>query len=308
MIDFIKKYKFVLLTAAVLVVAIVLVFFFSGGEVSVADSGASSQSVQSTADLTTNSSEAPPLSSTSAQSSIPATQATSLTSDTNATSAVSSILSNTASGTPKPADTTVPDSTAMQSETKPESIKPSSVTTKATTPAQTAKPQIVTTAVTTVKTAKPPQSSVSRTTPATTEQSAPSPVNYDSSCVFRIDCSTILDNMDKLDKNLASFVPSNGVIYESTEVGFNGGESAFDILKRVCRENNIQMEASFTPAFNSSYVEGINNLYEFDCGSASGWVYRVNGEVPNKGCSLYKVNDGDVVEFLYTCDLGLDIQ
>ncbi len=315
MIDFIKKYKFVLLTAVLLIAAIVLVFFFSGGDITAADSGDSSQSVQSTADLTTENSENPPQNSTSYQSSAADTQAISETPDTKATSAVSSVSSDETSGTPKPADTAVTDSTAAteeNTETKSESIKPSAVTTKATTPAQTAKPQTVataaTTAVTTAKTTKPPQSSVSLTKPDTTAADSPSPVKYDSYCVFRIDCSTILDNMDKLDKNLVSFVPSDGVIYESAEVGFNSGESVFDILKRVCRENNIQMEASFTPAFNSSYVEGINNLYEFDCGSASGWVYHVNGEVPNEGCSLYKVNDGDVVEFLYTCDLGLDIQ
>ena len=48
-------------------------------------------------------------------------------------------------------------------------------------------------------------------------------------------------------------------------------------------------------------------MYEFDAGELSGWMYRVNGVFPNKGCSAYTLSDGDVVEWLYTCDLGKDI-
>ena len=62
-----------------------------------------------------------------------------------------------------------------------------------------------------------------------------------------------------------------------------------------------------TPIYNSAYVEGIHNLYEFDCGSGSGWMYRVNGWYPNYGCSRYQLSQGDTVEWRYTCDLGADI-
>ena len=67
------------------------------------------------------------------------------------------------------------------------------------------------------------------------------------------------------------------------------------------------MEASFTPMYNSYYIKGINNLYEFDCGDGSGWMYRVNGWYPNYGVSRYALRDGDVIEFRYTCELGDDI-
>ena len=59
--------------------------------------------------------------------------------------------------------------------------------------------------------------------------------------------------------------------------------------------------------YNSAYVEGINNLYEFDVGSLSGWMYSVNGWFPNYGCSRYALQNGDVVEWVYTCDLGYDV-
>jgi hypothetical protein len=67
------------------------------------------------------------------------------------------------------------------------------------------------------------------------------------------------------------------------------------------------MEASWTPVYNSAYVEGINNLYEFDCGNLSGWMYCVDGWYPNYGCSRYQLKDGETVEFRYTCDLGKDV-
>jgi len=67
------------------------------------------------------------------------------------------------------------------------------------------------------------------------------------------------------------------------------------------------MEFEDTPMYNSAYIESINNLYEFDVGELSGWVYEVNGWFPNYGCSRYQLLDGDVVRWLYTCDLGKDV-
>ena len=55
------------------------------------------------------------------------------------------------------------------------------------------------------------------------------------------------------------------------------------------------------------YIEGISYLYEYDCGDLSGWMYRVNGEIPSVGCGEYRLRDGDCVEWLYTCDLGNDL-
>ena len=124
---------------------------------------------------------------------------------------------------------------------------------------------------------------------------------------FSIECSTILNNLSQLDPDKLEMVPSNGVILPTTPVSCYEGESVFEVLQRVCKENNIHMESSWTPIYNSAYIEGIHNLYEFDCGSLSGWMYRVNGWYPNYGCSRYVLVDGDVVEWRYTCDLGYDV-
>ena len=127
-------------------------------------------------------------------------------------------------------------------------------------------------------------------------------------CTFSIECSTILNNLSDLDPEKLEMVPSDGVILAATTVTFYEGESVFDVLQRVCQENGIHMEASWTPIYNSAYVEGIHNLYEFDCGNESGWMYRVNGWYPNYGCSRYQLAQGDVVEWRYTCKgLGKDV-
>ena len=126
-------------------------------------------------------------------------------------------------------------------------------------------------------------------------------------CTFSIECSTILNNLDQLDPDKLECVPSNGVILAKTTVTFYEGESVFDVLQRLCKEKGIHMESSWTPIYNSAYIEGIHNLYEFDCGELSGWMYRVNGWYPNYGCSRYQLKQGDVVEWRYTCDLGEDV-
>lgn len=126
-------------------------------------------------------------------------------------------------------------------------------------------------------------------------------------CTFSISCATILNNMDECDESKKPLVPADGVILPATTVTFSEGESVFDVLQRVCRENRIHMESSRTTNYNSAYVKGINNLYEFDVGSLSGWMYSVNDWFPNYGCSRYALQNGDVVKWVYTCDSGYDV-
>ena len=125
-------------------------------------------------------------------------------------------------------------------------------------------------------------------------------------CTILIECSTIFDNKKDLDKAVEDYVPKDGIILKKQEVNFYKDDSVYDILKRELKKNNILMEASF--AAKTAYVEGINNIYEFSCGKLSGWMYEVNGEYPNVGCSDYKVKDKDVIEWHYTCNLGEDLK
>lgn len=126
-------------------------------------------------------------------------------------------------------------------------------------------------------------------------------------CTFSVSCVSALAQKDSLSDSVKEVLPDDGVILVPLSLSFNEGESVFDILARVCREQHIHMEYTNTPIYNSTYIEGIGNLYEFDCGAGSGWMYRVNGWFPNYGSSRYAVKDGDVIEWLYTCNLGRDI-
>ena len=123
-------------------------------------------------------------------------------------------------------------------------------------------------------------------------------------CYISINCKTAIDYGLKAKKAYA-FLPEDGVILPETKVEYTDGETVFDILARVAKSNGIHMEYSGTKGLQ--YIEGIYNLYEFDCGGLSGWIYSVNGWSPNYGCGQYKVERGDVLKFEYTCDLGRDL-
>ena len=126
-------------------------------------------------------------------------------------------------------------------------------------------------------------------------------------CTISISCATILDNMDLCDPEKVELVPEDGWILEPVAVTFYEGESVFNVLQRTCKQLKIHMEFMNTPIYNSAYIEGIHNLYEFDVGELSGWMYQVNDWFPNYGCSRYQLQDGDVIHWVYTCDLGYDV-
>lgn len=114
-------------------------------------------------------------------------------------------------------------------------------------------------------------------------------------------CGSILDHMDQLTPGKNVYVPANGTILATCQVAFTEGETVFDILQRACGATGVPLEYSYSGAFGSYYIEGINNLYEFDCGNTSGWTYAVNGWSPNYGCSSYKVKPGDSITWNYVC-------
>lgn len=97
----------------------------------------------------------------------------------------------------------------------------------------------------------------------------------------------------------------HGVILAAAAYDINDSESALELLKRIARKHKIPMEYQGAKGF--AYVEGIDNLYEFDHGAESGWMYKVNGAFPGKGAGSYEVQPGDTIEWLYTLDLGKDL-
>lgn len=127
-------------------------------------------------------------------------------------------------------------------------------------------------------------------------------------CTITIRCDTIFDNVDSLEEAKLPYVPASGEILPVITVEFTSGETVFDVLKRVCEAADLQIEYSWTPLYDSYYIEGINHLYEFDCGTQSGWMYKVDGWFPNYGCSAYELKGGEEIVWAYTCvGLGTDL-
>lgn len=106
-----------------------------------------------------------------------------------------------------------------------------------------------------------------------------------------ISCRTVLNHKDKLQSNYQ--IPSEGKIY-SGKMKIQDGETAMTALRRTGVETDT----------SKGYVQGIDGLYEFDCGRNSGWMYKVNGTFPNVGAPKYTVEAGDHIQWLYTCQKG----
>lgn len=125
-------------------------------------------------------------------------------------------------------------------------------------------------------------------------------------CTISIDCATVLDHMDRLDEAKRGLIPANGVILAETTMQISEGDTVFDVLV-AATQGRIHMEHQYFPAYGAEYVEGINNLYEFDCGDGSGWMVFVDGERLPVGASSWELHGGERIQWRYTCDLGYDL-
>ena len=114
--------------------------------------------------------------------------------------------------------------------------------------------------------------------------------------------------MDKLDPSKEGYVPSSGYILSPVKVGFNEGENVLDVLKRVCGQYGIHLEYSYSPVYDSGYVEGINHLTNSTADlSRDGSTKSTAGRLITAG-TKYEVRDGDVISWRYTCvGLGADV-
>jgi len=117
----------------------------------------------------------------------------------------------------------------------------------------------------------------------------------------------LLNHLHLLDRDKHELVPADGIIFPTTAVTAYEGDSVFDVLQREMRRNGIHMASRFTPGLNTAYIEAINNLYEFDAGPLSGWMFSINGWFPSSGTSQHLLSPNDVIELVYTLDLGRDL-
>ena len=159
-----------------------------------------------------------------------------------------------------------------------------------------------------------PQEPVPPAAPQQPEVVAPDPVppeeqevtRKELTCTLEIRCDKLIGNAE-LDPDKVELVPADGLLFTVSDVVFYEGESVFNVLQRTMKQHKQHLEFVQTPLYNSAFVEGICNLYAFDAGALSGWMYSVNGVFPNYGCSQYVLQAGDVIQWHYTCDLGADL-
>lgn len=134
----------------------------------------------------------------------------------------------------------------------------------------------------------------------TTEKKNKPTVKDEISCTINVECKSILNNMDKLKDGHSEYVPADGYIITGYKYTAKAGFTAFDVLKKACEDNGIKLTAK--SSMYGTYVSGINNIDEFDCGSQSGWMFSINGNRPNASASNQKINDGDEITFEYVCE------
>ncbi|MBM7652957.1 DUF4430 domain-containing protein [Neobacillus cucumis] len=86
-----------------------------------------------------------------------------------------------------------------------------------------------------------------------------------------------------------------GTILAATKIKIEDGYTIFDVVKHA---NGITIDSSGSGA--TAYIEGINNIYEFDYGAKSGWVFKLNGASITKSVGVIKVKAGDRIACYYT--------
>jgi hypothetical protein len=99
-----------------------------------------------------------------------------------------------------------------------------------------------------------------------------------------------------------SIIGSNdlGVILNKAKIVFKEDDTVLDILLKAAEANHFDVEYRGSGAM--AYIEGIDNLYEFDYGPRSGWNFKLNGTVLNKSSDTIKVKKDDVIEWVYSED------
>lgn len=103
----------------------------------------------------------------------------------------------------------------------------------------------------------------------------------------------------------AEHIPADGVILAESSFLIAAGDTVYTVLTDAARAHGFHMEGS--GANGLMYIHGIGNIYEFDFGDLSGWVYSVNGESASVGCDQRTLADGDRIEWHYTLELGRDL-
>lgn len=108
-----------------------------------------------------------------------------------------------------------------------------------------------------------------------------------------------------------------GVIIPETQVPFYAGENIAEVTVHLLEECGIaygytgNIDSSFYLAniqgFEDDYYGYVDSFGEFDSGVSSGWMISQNNWFINMSTSMFQVEDGDIIKWQNTCQLGADI-
>jgi hypothetical protein len=117
-------------------------------------------------------------------------------------------------------------------------------------------------------------------TPIPTAQSLSS-INQQS---FQVSLTVIRDKDDQ-------------IIVPPTQVSIPDGANQCDVLSKALEQGKItQLNMRYDSNYKTYAVYQINGLGKEN---SIWWVYKVNGQSPNQGCSYIKANSGDNIEWRY---------
>lgn len=89
-----------------------------------------------------------------------------------------------------------------------------------------------------------------------------------------------------------------GTILPVTTVEMAAGDTVLAITQKIVKARGIQI--SVRGSNSTAYVEGIDNLYEFDHGPLSGWEAFVDGQTLDRSAGAYGVQPGQAIMWRYT--------
>jgi hypothetical protein len=97
-----------------------------------------------------------------------------------------------------------------------------------------------------------------------------------------------------------------GTILSVSKAAYKKGDTVLTMTLNLLKQKGIQYSVRGSGA--TAYLEGIDNLYEFDDGPLSGWNVILNGKLLSKSAGAMKLTNGDHIVWSYTTDYKKDGQ
>jgi len=100
---------------------------------------------------------------------------------------------------------------------------------------------------------------------------------------------------------------NKGYVVPATSVELQSGDTVWTVFQRVLNNNHISYDYKWYEDYGSVYVKSIAGDGELNHGEGSGWMYNVNSWYPNYGADNYILKNGDVIQWRYTTNYGIDL-